>query len=152
MQEEARQSFQPYKPHRRPDGGGYFVPQLREYKDAILIPVRTGETVPPLLDHQYRGEYRGVHLPGLAYPPLHHIHHYDTAFNPPPIRPTPVTPHSPHSPHHPVTPHRNLPLSISRLAEMAQPEGGVGLVRPLASSVSGGKHGLAASHHPQVRI
>ena len=96
MQEEARQSFQPYKPHRRSEGGGYFVPQLREYKDAILIPVRTGEGVPPLLEPpQYRGDYRGLHLPGLSFPPLHHLPpHYEAAhFNQPPVRPTPLPPH-----------------------------------------------------------
>ena len=73
-------SFQPYKPHRRQESGGYFLPQLREYKDAILIPVRS--EVPPLVD-----QYRGM----LSY--HHHLHQLDTPLNlninPTPIRPTP---------------------------------------------------------------
>ena len=55
----------------------------------------------------------------------------------------------------PVTPHRNIPLNITRLAEMSQAEAGAGLVRPVASSVSGGKQdkylGPSPSHPLQVR-
>ena len=110
MQEEARTSFQPYKPHRdlhRVDPN-FFIPphlaHLREYKDAILIPVpeRERHENPPLLtgkEPYIPDPYRQAGLSPLAYhhlqqgQPYHHYdpprHHPDIIPGPVPIRPTP---------------------------------------------------------------
>ena len=110
MQEEARTSFQPYKPHRdlqRVDPN-FFIPHhlahIRDYKDAILIPVpdRERHENPPLLagkDPYIPHPYRTAGLSPLAFhhlqqgQPYHHYdpqrHHPDIIPGPVPIRPTP---------------------------------------------------------------
>ena len=106
-------SFQPYKPHRRQESGGYFLPQLREYKDAILIPVRS--EVPPLVDH-YRGVFSYHHQ---------HLQHFDTplGLSPGPIRPTPHRNNLPIMPLPDVGAGLGRPGQISHTVHSQQPGG-----------------------------